>query len=1387
MPNRVEILVDINASEGQVEFQRLVARITQGAGEINRAGASTANAFQGTTRGATDVTRAIVSAQTQAANLTRVLGGLAKNPFDPIARNATVAGQIVTELQRRLLNLSEQARAGRIAPLDAEAQLNRITRALGEVQQAQFRLNNEAAERAPIQRITNRAAADAEARRREADAEERRLRQERTARAGIARESASLDRSQTRLYGKIPDEDDVQKNTVALQSRIQSIQQTAARLSRSTTGQLAADFEAAGKRASTLQQILGRLYDNAGSGKVPLLDLLTMLERSEGETKNLTQLMFRLRDAAAQAGRGETAINRDQLLAQAQAAQTGDLRLQRGFAQLAQNGGTEALRNSARLAQAEATRLQQRLAALYRQIADAPESQLPQLQNQLRQTQQEVNALRQRYIQAASAQTQFERGTRAASRSLGDVAKIAAGNILANFFSSAVYRARELVQESVQLNVELGRAERRLIAATQGSGTTAGRGLAQANQLRETTGASQRIATEIQASAQQFTVFAGRQAADVEKFTRAVTNLAVARGRPIEEVPRIINQLIAGVDEATDRLFGVNPSVLQEQYARSIGKTFSQLTDLEKKTALYNRVLQDGAGYANTLNAYLNTTAGRIETATNRWEDFKTQLGGVISESEVFEAVLARILELLKGIQGARGGKNLGEAEDYPLSPKDAADAAARQANAGIGGNPVVRALALAPAGIVQGAFATIGAIGKTVTGDLKGAGQGLKDYGENVLAHGQAAREAAAAQEAFNATIVQNQAIVDRLNREGRLNFFNRQTGELTNRPVELIEAEALRARYAEMAAKRTELTEGERKAGIPELAPDEIRQIIEAKGAIKRAEELEARAARLLNDIKNTDPAALAAGARVESELSSFAGYETEGAYQERIDRQNKAKQAAQEEDDRRKVREREEETRQKAEERKFESQKEQAIQRLTDLENRSASRTREDAERLVRNNPYVKILADQETAVVRVTREWGLFGDSVVRSQLAIEQVGIEAQLFEQRVATAMAVTQARFEAFQLQQERGLFELTGAEERRLAVIEKQVQAAQEIPELLDKANRVARGELSATGRQEAAVLAGLGVSDAEERQFQRERRRALGEQRRDFNLSRRQQEELQQAAESAEAGSTLRGYYVPKSRGEAIARQDEDQRAVEEMNRQARIFMEQFERLRGITTGAGGGAFSSRAQGALDQALISNYEGLPDRLRDQLARGANPTVTRSVEEAYRREAERRAREVEQEVGRGQVVEQTVRFAEAQVAALRGIQGATPEQQDVLMRQILAVTGQLDRKELTPELLQARVESLNRQAERDAQREQEAREAVKTAEKQREAMIKAIHELKREIGFDNREAVLRIVTDDPDVSVEKSVLPPAPSTKDAIQFPDGFTPGVRRPGDIL
>jgi hypothetical protein len=230
-------------------------------------------------------------------------------------------------------------------------------------------------------------------------------------------------------------------------------------------------------------------------------------------------------------------------------------------------------------------------------------------------------------------------------------------------------------KKSIDASNDNAAAARQLVNSSVGVGQSLQANIALAERFRREFGLARADSQRLTAASAIFAQGAG--APDrAEAFTRGLANLAAARGIQQDKLVEIVGQLQAGIDEATDRLFGKNPSVIQAEYAASIGKTLSGLTDLEKRYALFEAVIRDGTFFNGAAATKLAETNGQIELAQARFSDLTATVGDAVVQNGAFNDVLQSTLLLLGQITDPT---KAGQVQDAQQAANDAVDSFAGQ------------------------------------------------------------------------------------------------------------------------------------------------------------------------------------------------------------------------------------------------------------------------------------------------------------------------------------------------------------------------------------------------------------------------------------------------------------------------------------------------------------------------------------------------------------------------------------------------------------------------------------------------------------------------------------------------------------------------------------
>lgn len=169
---------------------------------------------------------------------------------------------------------------------------------------------------------------------------------------------------------------------------------------------------------------------------------------------------------------------------------------------------------------------------------------------------------------------------------------------------------------------------------------------------------SKSIAVEFKLTTQQaneFVVAANKLTSatgDIDKtetLLRRLFDLAAAQGLGASEALLRLNQSIKGLDEGTEALFsGKNPVDLYKDFAAQIGTTAAKMDDVQKKQAIINAILSDGAKLQGEYNTYLESAAGAQTQNAAAVEALRAELGQLLNA--VYVPLLQTLTPIIKGL-----------------------------------------------------------------------------------------------------------------------------------------------------------------------------------------------------------------------------------------------------------------------------------------------------------------------------------------------------------------------------------------------------------------------------------------------------------------------------------------------------------------------------------------------------------------------------------------------------------------------------------------------------------------------------------------------------------------------------------------------------------------
>lgn len=210
--------------------------------------------------------------------------------------------------------------------------------------------------------------------------------------------------------------------------------------------------------------------------------------------------------------------------------------------------------------------------------------------------------------------------------------------------------ALALAQTAIQKTVEQERANRLLAAAATEAGLAQGV-LAQKNrEFAASVGLSTRAAAETTSQIARLATNAG-QTQNLDRLLKGFADLGAARGIAGADLNTLIGTILSGQDEGLNRLGIADPGQLYKAYAREIGKTVEELTQMEKVQAAVNAVLEKSAIFTGAAEARMKSLEGQVATSTAAWENFTDALSKVFTTSGPVTDFLSEAGRLLQSLQ----------------------------------------------------------------------------------------------------------------------------------------------------------------------------------------------------------------------------------------------------------------------------------------------------------------------------------------------------------------------------------------------------------------------------------------------------------------------------------------------------------------------------------------------------------------------------------------------------------------------------------------------------------------------------------------------------------------------------------------------------------------
>lgn len=228
-------------------------------------------------------------------------------------------------------------------------------------------------------------------------------------------------------------------------------------------------------------------------------------------------------------------------------------------------------------------------------------------------------------------------------------------------YGAAAAAAVYFGKKSVDASLDAVSANRVLASTTTFTGASYASAAEGAKKLSQSLIITERDASRVYANIQRLAASSG----DVGKTDALAQNLAdlsAARGISTDQIKDIATQLLSGggLDDATKKLFGKNPSTIYADYANQLNKvsgaathTATSLSDLEKHQAITNELAKIGGQLQGSAADRLRGVDGQVAQVAKDLGDLEQYLGDNITQSFEFRSALGALVSGLDALTGS--------------------------------------------------------------------------------------------------------------------------------------------------------------------------------------------------------------------------------------------------------------------------------------------------------------------------------------------------------------------------------------------------------------------------------------------------------------------------------------------------------------------------------------------------------------------------------------------------------------------------------------------------------------------------------------------------------------------------------------------------------------
>lgn len=192
------------------------------------------------------------------------------------------------------------------------------------------------------------------------------------------------------------------------------------------------------------------------------------------------------------------------------------------------------------------------------------------------------------------------------------------------------------------------------------------------------------------------------------------------------------------------------------------------------------------------------------------------------------------------------------------------------------------------------------------------------------------------------------------------------------------------------------------------------------------------------------------------------------------------------------------------------------------------------------------------------------------------------------------------------------------------------------------------------------------------------------------------------------------------------------------------QNRINKEIFDELTRIRTSDLGGEAGGRARDAVNQALINLFESFSPDEQARIARGERGASTqREFADAFQGRAESFREAIRQEVEKAAVADKAIAAVREDISRIEEARRSGLDSREADAR-LLSTTGELSPGEMSADIRQARIEALRREADRQVKAQEDANKALTDATTATNKLVESIDKLAGDVRDPNNRRLL-------------------------------------------